>query len=103
MKRQEENKIFLLSIAHSPTVSQRQALIRTANKEQTLALAEVILNTLQGKIKFPKVDLEKLKPYKKHLRKAASTAKSKWTERKASTLRAGKVVQHILHNFYQNQ
>ena len=103
MKRLKDNSIYLSALSETPTVTQRQALIKTANREQILAIAEIVLNALQGNIKLSAEDIKGIKPYSNHLRKVGSSSRVKWTERKAAAVKAGKAISFILKRLLEKQ
>ena len=96
MKRVNENKDYLHLLAWTPSRPQRQALFRTATKEQVLALSEILLNFLAGNIELSDTELKKLKLYKKEIRKAGTNKKIKWQQRKTAMIKVGKAIQSIV-------
>ena len=101
MSRVKDNIHFLRFIASTPTVKQRQSVLRTASKEQIFSLAEIILNLLQGNLDVSNDTLKVLRSYRKHLRKVATPEKSKvsWTKRKEAVVKSAKAISLLLKDF----
>ena len=101
MSRVDDNIHFLRFIASTPTVKQRQCVLRTASKEQILALTEIVLNLLNGNIDVSDDTLKILKAYRKHLRKVGAEKKKKisWNKRKESAVKAAKAISMLLKDF----
>ena len=101
MKRINENGIFLSMIAHSPSVAQRQALLKTATQSQILSIAEAVLNTLKGNVLLPDYTLKTLKPYKKDLRRVGTQRKVNWKDRRKTVIKIGKAIQAISQQLFK--
>ena len=97
----EENIHFLRLLATTPAVKQRQALLRTSTRHQILALAEIVLNVLRGKVNVSSETLKVLKSYKKTLRKLATEGKRDitWLKRREAAVKAAKAISTLLKDF----
>ena len=94
--RYERNKPFLKFLASTPTLNQRQAVIKTATEDQVVAVCEIILNVLAGNVAFTPQDIKKLAVYRKDLRRVGSKNRTSWKTRRAILAKVGKIVTFII-------
>ena len=100
MSKVKDNIHFLRLIASTPSIKQRQTLLRTATKDQVFTLSEIVLNLLKGNIKVSDNTLKVLKSYRKPLRKVArGRQKLSLVKRKEATVKAAKAISLLLKDF----
>lgn len=92
MERIKRNESFLRFITNSPNVKQRQAILRLATQDQVLAICEIVINFLLGNIDVTSSELNKLKGYKKDLRRLGRGKDISWKEHKKIIPRMGRIL-----------
>lgn len=94
----EEHLHFLRLLATTPTLKQRQVLLRTSTRQQIFAIAEIVLNVLKGKVSVSPDTLRTLKAYRKTLRKLATEGKRSitWLKRREAAVKSAKAISILM-------
>ena len=96
------HRIFLQFLAVAVTHRQRKALLQTANRGQILALAELVLNLLQGNHSISEQNVKILSRYKSSLRTLGTRSRIGWEKRKAAALKCVRVLGTVVKHLYDN-
>jgi hypothetical protein len=67
--RLRRNRRFLIQLAETKTRKQRKQLFEKAGKEPVACCVEIVSNFLEKKIPLSRTQVNKLKPYAKHIRR----------------------------------
>ena len=82
MIRVKRNAYFIQFLLRA-TERQRKFLLKTASKDQVLAVTEIIINLIQGHFNLSSTQRTSLAKYKRGLRKVGRQGGISWTRRRA--------------------
>ena len=90
-KRLSRNEYFVKALINVKSPKQRGALLKYATRDQILTLSEIIVNFLQGNIKFTSEDqLRDFIKHKRLFRIAGFRGRKSWIKRKQAIIDLGK-------------
>ena len=96
MPRGTRKKAFIQAL-NELSPRQQKILLKNANREETLATAELVINILSGHIPLTSTQKRILSNYKSALRKIGDRKPLSWKKRKEYIQRHFKVVTLVLH------
>ena len=84
---------FVTEIASN---AQRTAILKQATRDQTLAIAEILLNLLAGNIHVADYKIQALKSHKAVFRNIINNDKNEWRKSRNLIARNGKAISQVL-------
>ena len=94
--RAAKEQAFLQYLGAAKTHKQRKVTVAAATRGQILALAELVVNILNGIITVPENLVKILARYKRHLRVLGARSNTDWKKRRQAVLKSVRVLGNIV-------